>query len=56
MKAQSALTEKHINKHTVACLSQYGNAEYFSQNKDLLLYERQIELTGAVDNLNLDDF
>ena len=50
------VTEMTINKHTVAYLSQYGNVEYFKQNKDLLLYERQIELTGAVDDLNLDDF
>ena len=50
------VTEMTINKHTVAYLSQYGNAEYFRQNKDLLLYERQIELTGAVDDLNIDDF
>lgn len=50
------VTEMTINKHTVAYLSQYGNAEYFRQNKDLLLYERQIELTGAVDDLKLDDF
>ena len=50
------VTEMTINKHTVAYLSQYGNEEYFRQNKDLLLYVRQIELTGAVDDLNLDDF
>ena len=50
------VTEMTINKHFVAYLGLYGNSEYFQLNKDLLLYERQIELTGAVESLNFDDF
>ena len=50
------VTEMTINKHMVAYLSQYGNAEYFQLNKDLLLYERQIELSEAVGKFDLDDF
>lgn len=48
-------TELTVNAASVRFIGKYGCDAYFQHNKDLLLYERQLELLGRLDDLNLDE-
>lgn len=48
------VTELTANTYTARFISKYGCEEYFKHNKDLLFYERQKEITRALDELYLD--
>jgi hypothetical protein len=46
-------TELTINYHSARFIGRYGCAEYFRHNKDLLLYERQLDIINKLDELDL---
>jgi len=48
-------TELTVNSASVRFIGKYGCDAYFRHNKDLMLYERQLELLGSLDELNLDE-
>lgn len=48
-------TELTVNASSVRFIGKYGCDAYFRHNKDLLLYERQLELLGKLGDINLDD-
>lgn len=48
------LTELTIHTDSANFISRYGSDEYFKYNKELLFYERQIDLLQKIDQLNLD--
>ena len=47
------VTELTISYYDARFISRYGCKEYFAHNKELLFYERQIELIAELDNLDL---
>ena len=47
------VTELTISRPAARFLSRYGCPEYFAHNKELLFYERQMELIAELDNLEL---
>ncbi len=49
------ITEMTINKHTAAYLSQYGSAEYFKYNNKLMLNDRMIKLSEAIEDLSEEE-
>lgn len=48
------LTELTIHANSANFIGHYGCEEYFKHNKELLFYERQLELNRKIDELNLD--
>ncbi len=48
-------TELTVNSASVRFIGKYGCDAYFRHNRDLLLYERQLELLGSLDELDLDE-
>lgn len=48
------VTELTANANAANFISRYGCEEYFKHNKDLLLYERNKELTREIDELDID--
>lgn len=48
------VTELTANSYTAKFISKYGCKEYFKHNKSLLIYERQLEITKALDELGLE--
>lgn len=48
------VTELTINPHSASFISKYGCTEYFAHNKELLFYERQLELISEIDRLQLN--
>lgn len=49
------VTELTANANSAVFLARYGSEEYFAHNRDLLIYERQKELTQQIDALLLED-
>ncbi|MBR4881054.1 MAG: ATPase, partial [Clostridia bacterium] len=49
------VTELTVNFHTSHFISRYGCDEYFGNNKELLLYERQKEITIEHEQFDLGD-
>ena len=49
------VTELTVNHYASAFISRYGCEEYFKHNKQLLFYERQKEIVGELELLDLDD-
>ena len=47
------VTELTISRYAARFISRYGCKEYFAHNKELLFYERQMELIAELDNLEL---
>lgn len=47
-------TELTVNSDSVQFIGKYGCAAYFQYNKDLLLYERQLELWDRLEDIDLD--
>ena len=47
------VTELTISRYAARFISRYGCKEYFAHNKELLFYERQMELIAELDNLDL---
>ena len=47
------VTELTISRYAARFISRYGCPEYFAHNKELLFYERQMELIAELDNLEL---
>ena len=47
------VTELTISRYAARFISRYGCPEYFAHNKELLFYERQMELIAELDNLKL---
>ena len=47
------VTELTISYYDARFISRYGCKEYFTHNKELLFYERQVELIAELDNLDL---
>ena len=47
------VTELTISYYDARFISRYGCKEYFAHNKELLFYERQMELIAELDNLDL---
>ncbi len=47
------VTELTISYYDARFISRYGCKEYFAHNKELLFYERQMELIAELDNLEL---
>lgn len=47
------VTELTANFYSAKFISQYGCEEYFKHNKELLFYERQREIIGQLEELNL---
>jgi hypothetical protein len=47
------VTELTISYYDARFISRYGCKEYFTHNKELLFYERQVELIAELDNLEL---
>ena len=45
------VTELTIRYYDARFISRYGCKEYFAHNKELLFYERQMELIAELDNL-----
>lgn len=48
------VTELTINHDSAAFISKYGCAEYLKNNNDLLIYDRQQEITLEIAALNLN--
>ena len=48
------VTELTANTNTAQFISRYGCEEYFKYNKDLLFYERELEIDKALAELNLE--
>lgn len=48
------VTELTAGKDTAAFIGKFGCKEYFRHNKDLLLYERQGEITQALKDMKLN--
>ncbi len=44
-------TELTVNHDCVQFIGKYGCAPYFKYNKDLLIYERQLEILGRLAGL-----
>ena len=49
------VTELTVNHYASAFISRYGCEEYIKHNKQLLFYERQKEIVGELELLDLDD-
>ncbi len=49
------VTELTINYYCAWFINQYGCKEYFTHNKDLLLYERRNEIDKQLDGLSLEN-
>ena len=49
------VTELTISYYGAHFISRYGCKEYFNHNKELLFYERQKEIIGQLENLDLED-
>ena len=49
------VTDLTINFYAMRFISRYGCKEYFKHNKDLLLYERQQEISEVLEKLELGD-
>lgn len=47
------VTELTISRYDARFISRYGCPAYFAHNKELLFYERQMELIAQLDNLEL---
>lgn len=47
------VTELTANSHSAAFIGKFGCDAYFRHNKELMLFERQQELTTEIDRLNL---
>ena len=47
------VTELTISHYDARFISRYGCPEYFAHNKELLFYERQMDLIAELDNLEL---
>ncbi len=47
------VTELTISRYAARFISRYGCKEYFAHNKELLFYERQMELIAELDNLDI---
>ena len=47
------VTRLTISYYDARFISRYGCPEYFAHNKELLFYERQMELIAELDNLEL---
>ena len=48
------VTELTVNQNSAHFISRYGCPEYFAHNKELLFYERQKELIGQLEKLDLE--
>lgn len=48
-------TELTVNPASVRFIGKYGSESYFRHNKDLLLYERQLELLGRLADFDLEE-
>lgn len=48
------VTELTSNRYSAYFISRYGCEKYFKHNKELLFYERQVELIQEIENLSLD--
>ena len=49
------VTELTINYYSIHFISNYGCKEYFAHNKELLFYERQIELIAEIEELEIEE-
>lgn len=49
------VTELTINYYGAHFISRYGCKEYFAHNKELLFYERQLEIIKDIEKLSLED-
>lgn len=50
------ITEVTINPYAARFISRYGCKEYFAHNKELLFYERQIEIMKDIETLEWEDY
>ena len=50
------ITELTVNPYGAKYISHYGCESYFKHNKDLLFYERQKEIIGALEQVDFADF
>lgn len=48
------VTELTVHYHSAKFIGKFGCKEYFEHNKELLFYERQQEIIGRIDALELD--
>ena len=49
------VTELTINCNAARFISRYGCKEYFAHNKELLFYERRLEIIDEIEKLELDN-
>lgn len=48
------VTELTSSYYCVQFISKYGNDEYYKHNKDLLFYERDLEINSVLEDIDLD--